>query len=445
MKNAIKYTILLLVTAIHLHAFAQIADTAKRWSIQECFQYATAHNIQISTLRLSEQATQQDLIAAKGAKIPSLSASVSNTFYNSNISSAAANQFSSGGSYSVSSSIVLWNGNYINNNIKQRGLLTQSAFLSIQESQNNITLSITQAYLEILLAKENEKYIADLVNTSQSSLERGQMLYDVGSIAKKEVLQLQAQLASDKYLLVQIQNTIRQNILTLKQLIQLPTDTLFDIATPVSIQIEAERVPLREAQKTALQIFPEIKIGQLDVDISNLDIAKAKAGFLPTLSASGGFGTGYNSVFTNTNNTESGYFYQAGNNFSTHVGASLSIPIFSNFINKTNLEKANIRYKQANLTLQNNQLVLSQAVERAYLNVENARQAYEAANQQLLAAAENYRVVNEQFKIGGLNTYDLLLQRNQYVQAVQAFTQAKYTVVLEQKIYQFYNGNLITL
>lgn len=445
MKNAIKYTFLLLATSIHLHAFAQIADTAKRWNIQECFQYATAHNIQISTLRLSEQASQQDLIAAKGAKIPSLSASVSNTFYNSNISSAAANQFSSGGSYSVSSSIVLWNANYINNNIKQRGLWAQSAFLSIQESQNNITLSITQAFLEILLAKENEKYIADLVNTSQSSLERGQMLYDVGSIAKKEVLQLQAQLASDKYLLVQIQNTIRQNILTLKQLIQLPTDTLFDIATPVSIQIEAERVPLREAQKTALLIFPEIKIGQLDVDISNLDIAKAKAGFLPTLSASGGFGTGYNNVFTNVNTTESGYFYQAGNNFSTHVGATLSIPIFSNFINKTNLEKANIRYKQANLTLQNNQLVLSQAVERAYLNVENARQAYEAANQQLLAAAENYRVVNEQFKIGGLNTYDLLLQRNQYVQAVQAFTQAKYTVVLEQKIYQFYNGSIITL
>ena len=260
MKNAIKYTFLLLATAIHLHAFAQIADTAKRWNIQECFQYATAHNIQISTLRLSEQATQQDLIAAKGAKIPSLSASVSNTFYNSNISSAAANQFSSGGSYSVSSSIVLWNANYINNNIKQRGLLTQSAFLSIQESQNNITLSITQAFLEILLAKENEKYIADLVNTSQSSLERGQMLYDVGSIAKKEVLQLQAQLASDKYLLVQIQNTIRQNILTLKQLIQLPTDTLFDILTPISIQIDAERMPLREVQKTALQIFPEIKM-----------------------------------------------------------------------------------------------------------------------------------------------------------------------------------------
>jgi outer membrane protein len=445
MKNRIKDTFLLLAMAMSLNGFAQNADSVRQWHIEECFQYATDHNIQISTLRLGEQSYQQDLIAAKGTKIPSLSASVGNTFYNTNISSAAVNQFSSGGNYSVNSSIVLWNNNFINNNIKQRGLLAESAFFAIQQSKNSITLSITQAFLDILLAKENEKYIAVLVNTSESSLKRGQMLYDAGSIAQKEVLQLQAQLASDKYLLIQIQNTIRQNILTLKQLIQLPTNTLFDIATPLSLQIGTVLVPLHEVQKTAVLIFPEIKIGQLDVDIANLDIAKSKAGFLPILSASGGFGTGYNSAFTNRNSAQSDYFSQTGSNFSTHVGVTLFIPIFSNFINKTNFEKAKINYKQAQLTLQNKELVLSQAIERAYLTVENARQSYESANQQLLAATENYRVVNEQFKIGGLNSNDLLLQRNQYVQAVQAFTQAKYTLVLQQKIYQFYTGKVITL
>ena len=447
MKYSLKNIFLFIGIVIPSYCDAQ--DSLRSWNIQECFQYASEHNIRITTLRLSEKSTKQDLIAAKGVKIPSLSASIGNSFYNSNNSvvgnSSLVNQLNSNGNYSINSAIVLWNDNYINNNIRQRNLLTQSAGLSIQQSQNDIILLITQAYLDILLAKENEKYIVDLVNTSNSRVKQGQMFFDVGSIAKKDLLQLQAQFASDQYLLVQIQNAIRQNILALKQILQLPTDALFDIIIPFSLDTNVVIPPLRETQETAFQIFPEIKIGQLGVDITALDIAKAKAGFKPKLSANGSLGTGYSNIITNDNYPETGYFKQTGNNFYQSVGVSLSVPIFSNFINKTNLEKANIAFDQANLTFQNNKLVLSQAVERSYLNAENARQAYEAANQQLVATTENYRIVTEQYKLGGTNTYDLLQQRNQYVQAVQAYTQAKYTLVLQQKIYQFYTGKAITL
>ena len=285
---------LFFASAILSDVHAQVSDTAKKWSIQDCFQYATEHNIQISTLRLNERSVLQDLYAAKAVKIPSLSGSVSNTFNNANNIESGngnlVNQLTSSGNYTLNSSIVLWNDNYINNNIRQRELLTQSAGLSVKQSLNNITLLITQAYLDILLAKENLKYISDLVSTSEARVKQGQLFYDAGSIAKKDLLQLQAQLASDKYLLVQTQNAIRQNILSLKQILQLPTDTLFDIATPVSIEAAGVMPSLHSVQQTALQNFPEIKIGKLGVDIAALDIAKAKAGFKPVLTANGGFG-----------------------------------------------------------------------------------------------------------------------------------------------------------
>jgi outer membrane protein len=71
--------------------------------------------------------------------------------------------------------------------------------------------------------------------------------------------------------------------------------------------------------------------------------------------------------------------------------------------------------------------------------------SYDAANEQLKAAVESYRITKEQFKLGAINVYDLLQQQNQYVQAVQAFTQSKYTSVLQQKIYEFYMGKPVTL
>lgn len=448
MKKLVQYLFLITALIIFDNIHAQVSDAAKKWSIQECFQYATEHNIQVSILRLDELTSMQNLSAAKATKIPDLSASVSNNLNNANNpgeNGKLVNQLTNSGNYSVNSSIVLWNDNYINNNIRQRELLSQSAGLSVQQALNNITLLITQGYLNILLSKENLKYITDLVNTSEARVKQGQMFYDAGSIAKKDLLQLQAQLASDKYLLVQTQNAIRQNILTLKQILQLPTETLFDIATPDSVTVQPLLISLYDVQHTALQNFPEIKIGKLGVDIASLDIAKSKAGFKPVLSASGGLGSSYSGVITNPVSSKPGYFTQTGNNFYQHVGVTLSVPIFSNRINKTNLEKSNIGYKAAKLNLENNQLVLSQSVEQAYLDASNAMQSYDAANQQLQAATESYRITNEQFKLGSINIYDLLQQRNQYVQAVQAFTQAKYTAMLQQKIYEFYMGNPVTL
>src|SRR5665647_1144439 len=212
MKHLRRYAFLVFAIAIFAPIHAQVSDTAKKWSIQDCFQYATEHNIQISTLRLNEQFALQDLSAAKAVKIPGLSGSVSSSFIDANNIESGngklVNQLTRSGNYALNSSIVLWNDNYINNNIRQRELLTQSAGLSVKQSINSITLLITQAYLDILLAKENLKYISDLVSTSEARVKQGQLFYDAGSIAKKDLLQLQAQLASDKYLLVQTQNAI---------------------------------------------------------------------------------------------------------------------------------------------------------------------------------------------------------------------------------------------
>lgn len=429
-------------------AMAQVPDSSRQWSLDECFRYATEHNIQVSNLRLDQQASRQDLYAAKGTRIPSLSASVSQNFSDANATrsdGSLANQFSASGNYSLASSILLWNDNSVNNTIRQRELQAQMADLSVQQSLNNITLQITAAYLDILLARENLSYIKDLVVTSEARVKQGEQLYAAGSIARKDLLQLQAQLASDRYLLVQSENTIRQRTLSLRQLLQLPPDSLFDIKTPPVLQPESALPLLGDAREAALRNFPEIKLGKLGVDYANLSIAKAKAAFKPTLSASGSVGTGYNAVIINSLTAKPGYFTQNRNNLSERIGLTLAVPIFSNRTNKTNLARAEIAGKQAELNWQNDRLVLSQTVEQAWLSAQNAMKSYDAAGVQLEAATESYRISNEQFRLGSINLYDLQLQRNQYIQAVQAYVQARYTAVMQQKIYRFYTGQPVTL
>ena len=406
------------------------------WDLATCLAYAQSHNITINSLRLSAKSGEQDVMLSRAARYPNLGGNVSQSLTN----------YTSGGSlnpasgYGISSTVTLYNGGYINNDIKQKDLTLKAANLDVQASGNDITLQITQAYLNILLARENIVYLQDLIATTQAQVTQGQQRMDAGTLARKDLLELQAVLANDKYTLVAAQNTERQNTLTLKQILQLPTDTGFTVspAPADTTQKGILAAPLAQAQQTALDNRPEVKSGALGVQIAEINIEKARAGLRPVLSLGGSLYTGY------TKDPAYKYFPQLNNNFYQQLGLTLSIPIFDRKVTRTNVEKARIQTDQAKLNLQNTKLVLTQAIEQAYLNVQNAQSQYSAAKEQLNYTEEAYRIANEQLKIGVYNTVEYLQQKNLYIQALQSYIQAKYASELYTRIYNFYTGIPVT-
>ncbi|HVX49361.1 MAG TPA: TolC family protein [Chitinophagaceae bacterium] len=426
--------------------FANAQDTATqkgiKWTLQQCIDYAKQHNIQINNLRLTAQSAQQDLLQSRAARQPDLSGGFSHSFTHGNVLDTNGVSFRGHTgvvqNFSINSGITLYNGNFINNDIKQKGLLLQSANLDIVQTENDIILQITQAFLNILLAKENIVYLQDVVNTSQAQLQQEQTLYNAGSVARKDMVTFQAQAANDAYNLVLANNTLRQNTLTLKQLLQLPVNTSFEANVPDSITAEKMYPALDRALGSALQTRPEIKNGQLQVDIAQLDLEKAKAGLRPVITANGSLSTGYS-------NSSGAYFRQLDNNFFQQVGLTLSVPIFNKRATKTAVEKSKISIAQSENDFTNTKTILSQAVEQAYINVLNAESQYDAAVIALSSAQQSYQITNEQMKLGAINGVDLLVQKNLYIQALQSYIQAKYNTVLYIKIYEFYMGMPVTL
>lgn len=417
--------------------------TTLKWDLQTCLDYAKKNNITLRSLRYDERSSEQDLLLAKAAKLPSLSASLRQTVINSKNANPVVGGFQTqaniSGNYGLSSSWILYNGGYLNNDIKQKNVLQNVANLNVQQAENDITLQITQAFLNILLAKENIVYIEDLVNTSTAQLQQGKQRFDAGSISRKDYLQLEATLANDQYNLINARNTLRQNLITLKQLLQIPSSTGFDVVQPDTL-IAAQTIPsLQDAENTALATRPEIKAGELGVQSAQLELEKAKAGAKPTVSLGAGLTSGY------SDNQDQKYFSQLNNNFYQTAGLTVAIPIFSNRVNKTNIEKSKIQIEQARLSLQGTKTTLDQAVEQSYIDVLNAQAQLTAAETQWRTNQESYHITNEQLRLGALNTVDLLTQKNLYVQALQAYIQAKYSSILSRKIYDFYTGVPVTL
>jgi len=418
-------------------------DSVVQWDLATAIGYAEQNNIQVNISRLDERLNQQDLLLARAARYPNLSGAATQSLTHSGNTNPVVGGFqtqsNSAGNYSVNSAWTIYRGGYLNNDVKSKELQLQAANLSVAVAQNDITLQITQAYLNILLSKENISYIEQLATTSQSQYEQGKIRYNAGSISKKDLLQLEAQSASDQYNLVSAQNQYRQNVLTLKQILQLSTTTVFQPVVPDTL-IANQAVPsLLEAQRIAYQSRPEIKYKQTQISVAETELKKARSGYKPTIGLGGSISTGY------SDNQDVKYLNQVNSNLYERLGATLSIPIFDNRINKTNVERSKILIEQARLTLEQTKTNLNQEIEQAYISVVNAQAQFKSASIEFMANREAYDISQEQLKLGGMNMVDLLVQRNLYIQSLQNFIQAKYNTVLNTKIYEFYMGQPITL
>jgi outer membrane protein len=315
----------------------------------------------------------------------------------------------------------------------------QAAKLNVAEAKNDITIQITQAYLNILMEKENILALQNIVQTSQAQYNNGKVLFDAGSIAKKDLVQLEATLATDQYNVVLAENQLRQNTLTLKQILQLPSSYNLEVQDSVNVMVPNAATDLQTVEDSALHNRPEVKNGEIALQQSNLQLRQAYTVNSPTISAGGTFASGY------SDDQNIKYFGQLNNNFYQRIGITLGIPIFNNRINKTNIEKSKIAIGQSQIALKNTKLVLSQQVEQAFINVSNSQAQYKAAQVQFTANAENYRIANEQLNLGAVNMVDFLVQKNLFIQAQQNLIQAKYNVIMSYGIYEFYMGKPITL
>lgn len=425
---------------------AAAPDTNRRptlWNLQACLDYANKNNITLNSLRLNVQSAQENYLLSKAQQLPNLTGSSSLSYTRSKAATAVIGgvQTTSSwqNSFGASSSVTIYNGGYLRNDILQKNLEIESANLTVLQNANNITLGITQAYLSILLAKENVVYEQDLVNTTVAQVDQGRKQYEAGSIARNAYVELQAQLATDKFNLVTAQSAVRQNKLNLKVILQLPYQDSFDIVNPDTVISKETITSLDSVVTIAMRERPEIKNGQLNIDIARYDLLKARAGYLPILTASGTLSSSYYS------RSSDDYFKQLDNNFFQTVGVNLSIPIFTRRAAKTQVQLAKIEIEQQKLSLLGTQTTLAQNIEQAYINVINAQGQYDAAVEGLRASQESYRIAGEELKVGASNLVDYLQQKTLYTQAFQVYIQAKYNAALSIKIYDFYMGIAVKL
>ena len=409
-----------------LVAFQTYAQETNAWDLNKCINYALKHNITISQSYLREKSAKLTYDQSKWERLPNLYGSASQTFSNnSDVTNVG-----------LQSEMTLFNGNKINYTIHQNKLITEQKAIEIEESKNSIELAITEAYIQSLYYKENITLAKKVLESSLQEFEQSKTKYDLGTISIKEYSDMESQYAKNEYSVIKAENLYNQQILTLKQLLELPPETSFTIVTP-NVSIDSISIPNTEQVYTsACKILPEVQRSLYQSKIDSLDISIAKANYYPSLSLSSGISSNISDYHINV-------YDQLNDNIYSSLRLQLTVPIFYKFERKTQVELAKINAQNNVYEIESTKKNLYKKIENAYLNATSSYAEVLSLQKVEIAAAKSYELTREQFNYGATNSTNLLLAQTNYINAGISLVQAKYMTLLYYQLLQFYQGNPI--
>ena len=431
----------LLLTGSPIHG-----QTAKKWSLDDCIEYALTHNISLKKKNVARQQAEEDWKQSKADLLPSLSASTSQSmgyrpWVNSGVSTVANGTVTSSmkksyynGSYGINASWTLWNGNQNTNTVHLNKLNAQTAELDSAVTANSIQEQILKLYLQILYLNDAVAVNQNNLATSRKNEERGQELVNVGKMSKADLAQLSAQTAQDEYNVVNAQSILANYKLQLKQLLELTGDMDFDIAVPEHLEQEAmKEIPsLQSTYEAALTSRPEIEQQRLAAKSSALNLSIAKAGYLPTVSLSGSLGTSSSSMSDKT------WGQQMKTNFDAMAGVSFSVPLYDRRKTKTAVNKARLQIIDSELSMQEQEKQLYSTIEGYWLDALTNQQKYKAASASVSSEEASCELLSEQFRLGLKNIIELMNGKDKLLEAQQNMLESKYLTIMNIKLLEFY-------
>lgn len=425
---------LLLIGMVTLFASKVFGDTVE-WNLQKCIDQALSNNLQIQRLKLAKSNTALSYQEAKASQLPSVDGSIGYSLSPDINNSDSIRNLTQSGNYSLNASWAAFKGNSIRNDIKIKQLETEQSEVTVKSQEIKIIQEVTSAYLQVFYS--NEAFKTSKISRDASKIQRDRTagLLEAGSASKVDLARMDASLATDEYNLVLAANSLRSKERALKSLMEIPIDTPVVFYFPdLSDSLKTDTIPdIKEIYTAALEKMPGIENYEIDRQIASLGIKKAMAGFFPSLNVSAG-------LSTNNRNGSSSFSDQAYDNVNLKFGASLSIPIYDNRRTKTSVEKAKISVKDAELSLQQQRKALLEEVENIYYDAVAARSRLDASVVQYEKSLQSYQIAQEQFKLGMINSTDLLVEKNNYLVALREQLESKINVLMTMQMINIYMG-----
>ena len=432
------------VSLFHLFTFSPLSAQEKQWSLRECCDYAIEHSISIKQQQNQRRQQELKLSTAKNSRLPDLSASMGQNFsFGRGLTSdnIYSNTNTSNTSLGLNTSVPLFTGFQIPNQIKLAKLNLEGATADLEKAKNDIRMKVAEAYVQILYDMELSDVARLQIDIDSAQVARLEAFVKNGKAAEAELSQQKATLANSRLTATQADNNYRLAVLTLTQLLELPTPEGFSIVRPDISEIigltglTGLTPDLIYAE--ALGVKPEILSQQLKLKGYEHSIKIAQAANYPTLSFNGGLGTNY---YTTSGFDSDGFGTQLKNNFSQSIGLNLSIPIFNRFQTRNNVRSARIDHENQQLQLESTKKTLYKEIQQACLNTTAAQAKYESSTVAAKSSHDAFTLMQAKYENGKANITEFNESRDAYLRSESDLVRSRYEYLYSAKLLDFYRG-----
>jgi outer membrane protein len=449
-----KLSTLLLFLAITV-ASAQ----GKKWSLQECVEYAVENNLSVEQFELDLETATIDKSDALGNFLPSFNGSLGIQERSGLVLNPNTNTNTTGTIFSlapgVSSNVTLFDGLRNIHRLKRAKLTAIASQYRLEDLKDDIRLNVAEGYLRILSNKEGLKVSRAQYAVTEQDLKRITELVDSGVVPRGELLDIQATSAGQEQQIVNGENLVLISKISLAQLLQITDYENFDILDE-SFEIPPSDI-LNNSPRTifakALEFRNDIKLSKANVKLAEKDLQIAKGELYPTLNTFFNYNTFYTDQFRFGLDPVTNLPFSFRDDFETQLyandgisyGFQLNVPVFNGFSVKNNIKRSNINVKRSELQFEQDKLALEATVQQSYVDVITFSKAYEAAEKTLEARRLAYQYSKERFDVGLLNSFDFSQAQARVDNAEADVVRTKYDYIFRLKILEFYFGMPIIL
>ena len=427
-------------------ALAGSISAQQGWTLDRCIDYALENNIQIRQSDIAAQTRDVDLNTARSNRLPGVSASASQSWSfgrSLTIDNTYANTNTASTSFSIGADMTLFAGGRVSGNIHNAQLGLEAAKADLERIKDDVRVQVAQAFIQIVYNRSILDVARNQVTIDSMQVERLDALAAIGKASSAEVASQRATLAQSQLSVTQAQNNLNMSILTLTQLLELPSPEGFDVIQPDADAIEFS-IPDSPEQiyAQALDIKPAVKSEEIRLQQASNSIDIAKGGYYPTLSLSSGAGTGY---YTSSNRTSDNFGSQMKNNFGPHVGLNLSIPIFSRNNNRNSVRSAQLNMMNQEMQLDNVKKQLYKEIQQAYYNTVSSKSRYESSQEVQTSAQESFELMQAKYEGGKASITEFNESKNRLVTAQADVIKYRYEYLFNTALLEFYRNSSFEL
>lgn len=411
----------------------------QKLSLQEAISIALQNNYEIRLINNEAQIAKNNFNVGNAGMLPQLTGNYSKggSIMNSVQTPATGPERKTDGArstnqgYGASLGWTVFNGFQMFANYDRLKELQKLGDVNAKATVLTTVADVINGYYAIVKQQQLVKATDSTLDISKLRLGIAQSKLQIGRGSKLDVLSATVDYNADTALYLQQKNVLRNNMVSLNQLMARDLNTVFEVDENIKIETGLNYTELAGMTE---QLSPTLQSAFINKKIAELNLKQVKGARYPTI----GLNTGYDF----SNSTSPTGFNQKFRSNGFNYGVTASVNLFDGFRQRQNERNAKVAINTSELNLEKARMDINAQLLSAFQNYQTNLDLLNVERSNVDIARQNLDITLEKYRLGSISPLELREAQRNSINAITRFLEARFQAKLTEVELKEISGTL---